>query len=357
MASYNNPFAANRIRNIFGPVQDVGVRLPKRFVSGQTNTFNPQQKPTEDEPDDAMSYYQDLEKMRSQLKASPARSAYMEAINQQPTEEETRPSRGRRIGAAIAGGLGGLAEGPTRGAAMAQHIIDAPYKTAMRDYSTRVAGLGESAKLEQEDIESQMHNLEVARKMGLDYNKFRAERFDKDRSYNLDRDKLGEDVRFHTGTMKNTSEANANTKWYRGKQLGIQEYNALTTRAKAEADVETAGRMAGAAERRAGALETAAGNRQPSATQQRSAVDNALRDLYRDPRFSQFVEKDETTGLYDYADAKPGWDKSMMYKEFQKRMRQALQGAKKTGISLFEEDDQDEDDDSIIIGSPIPFRR
>lgn len=346
-----NPYAATRMRSIFKPAGDVGIRLPKRFVSGQTNTFDPQQKPPEDE-DDSLSYYRDLEKLRGQLKAGPARSAYMEALGHQPTAAETAPSRGRKIGAAIAGALGGFAEGPSRGAAMAQHIVDTPYQTAMRDYTTKVAGLGESAKLEQDDIETQMRTLEAARRMGLEYRKFDAERFDKDRSYGLERDKLGEISGYHKGTLENQRTANANTRWYRGQQLGIQEYNALTTREKARADVETNERNATSNERRAGAYEAAAGNRQTQPTQQRAAIDNALRELHRDSRFAKFVKKDDSTGLYDFANPEPGWESSEMYREFQNRMRRATQGAKKSGISLFPEE-EDDDDDSIIIGSPF----
>lgn len=351
-----NPYAATRMRSIFSSPGDVGIRLPKRFVSGQTNTFNPQQKPPEDE-DDSLSYYRDLEKLRGQLKAAPARSAYMEALTHQPTDAQTAPSRGRRIGAAIAGGLGGFAEGPSRGAALAQGIIDAPYKSAMQDYTTKLAGLGESAKLEQDDIETQMKTLEAARRMGLEYRKFDAERFDKNRNYSLDREKFGELAGYHQGTLKNAAQANADTKWYRGQQLGIQEYNALTTREKARADVETNQRNATSNETRAEAYKTAAGNRgNTPPTQQRAGVDNALREMYRDPNFSQFITKDKTTGLYDYADAKPEWANSLMYKEFQKRMRSVMEGSKKSGISLFPDDGQD-DDDSIIIGAPTPFGR
>ena len=80
----------------------------------------------------------------------------------------------------LAGIAGGFAGGPRGGIEAANEIIDSPYKTAMRDYQTKMKNLGESAKLEQDDQTSQLNAMAKAREYGLKFNEYQ-QKVDKDK--------------------------------------------------------------------------------------------------------------------------------------------------------------------------------
>ncbi len=79
----------------------------------------------------------------------PARSAYSDFIQRGfPKEEDYKPSRGRRLAAALAGGAIGYSN-PGLGIETGQNITSGPYQRAVRQYGMEGAKLKEAANLEE----------------------------------------------------------------------------------------------------------------------------------------------------------------------------------------------------------------
>lgn len=65
-----------------------------------------------------------------------------------PTREENQPSKLRRIGGAIFGGMTGAAFGPEKGVETATGIVDKPYREAYEDWAVRTGALQKQAEIE-----------------------------------------------------------------------------------------------------------------------------------------------------------------------------------------------------------------
>lgn len=169
-----NPYARTRYRSFFDPPDPQPVR-PKMSPAPpytRQEIFSPYQ---EEEEDEGMRFFREFQEVQEKIRTGPARTQYMQALQDQPTAEQYAPSGMRRLGGAIAGIAGGLGGGVQAGVETAQNFIEAPYRTAARDWQTKLAGLGTAAKLEQEDYETQAKVLEFGAKFGLDKQKAASE--------------------------------------------------------------------------------------------------------------------------------------------------------------------------------------
>lgn len=359
MGSYTNL----RMRSIFKRPEDTqtpGMSLPKRFISGVTREFDPDEPPEETENNQ---YYADLERMRSEAANAPGRSAYMKGLESQPRESSYPVSKKRKAGGILAGIAGGILNGGVRGGMDSyDRVAKAPYHRAMREWETEMEGKTQAAKFEESDMANQMKNWHDARKLGLDYSDYRR-KVDKDRDdYNISQGQLRETNRRNTGEIGhwNRSDETAaagqrDTSKYRDRLTDIGGFNAQTNRMGQQATMGIGMRNAAANESRADTYKKTAGNRQPSSVQQAYARDNAFAELYNDSRFRDFIRR-EADGRFGYnPDITQEQSNSLMYQEFRKRMEAAINNAKESGNPIY--DEQDDDDGSIIIGPRGSWRR
>lgn len=85
----------------------------------------------------------------SQAQLSPAQLAFQKAMGQMPNPQDYKPSRGRRVMAAIAGGLAGMRD-PTMGYNIGHAIASSPYQAAQTQWQQSLAPLEANMKLENE---------------------------------------------------------------------------------------------------------------------------------------------------------------------------------------------------------------
>lgn len=116
--------------------------------------YLPDQQPHDDDPaPDFMSQYQKLMGNR------PQRLAYQDAVNAGP--EEIKRGKWAKLGAAIAAGGSALGGMPAdRAAKFGISSYEAPQERADADYQAKVTRLGQSAGMEQQDVQDQLKALE-----------------------------------------------------------------------------------------------------------------------------------------------------------------------------------------------------
>jgi hypothetical protein len=169
-----NPFSRLRMKSaILGNDQNkMGAPTPPASPMDEIprpNTDRPM-TPT-DTGDDESSYLQDMQRLRGY---APITSEYRDTLLHSPSQKDYEPSKKRRLGAAIVGGLTGYASrNPVTGMEAADSVNDSPYKKAVTDYDMKTSSLGAGSRLEQQDIENQVKNIAQAQAMGLSYAKFR----------------------------------------------------------------------------------------------------------------------------------------------------------------------------------------
>lgn len=73
----------------------------------------------------------------SPVKLTDAQQKYREVLGQMPEKEAYKPSKWRRFGAALAGGLTGMKD-PGLGVKVAQSTLEAPYNSAQQSWASRV---------------------------------------------------------------------------------------------------------------------------------------------------------------------------------------------------------------------------
>lgn len=73
----------------------------------------------------------------SPVKLTEAQQKYKEVLGQMPEREAYKPSKWRRFGAALAGGLTGI-KNPELGVKVAQGTLEAPYNEAQQDWASHV---------------------------------------------------------------------------------------------------------------------------------------------------------------------------------------------------------------------------
>lgn len=91
-----------------------------------------------------------------------ATSAYREHIGKMPKSEQYAPSKMRRLGGALAAAAIAL-KNPAAGAAMGQHITDAPYRNALESWQMKGSGLKEQADIESQDVKGQLEYIKQIR--------------------------------------------------------------------------------------------------------------------------------------------------------------------------------------------------
>lgn len=151
-----NRFAPNYdFRSGIQPNPNQLGRMSATFEQPVTNQpgYLPDQQPHDDQPPDFMSEYNKL------MGSRPQRLAYQETVNKGP--EQIKRSKWAMLGAALASG--GAALGGTRAPEAAGLGISAymqPQERADQDYKEKITRLGQSAGMEQSDIEDQLKALE-----------------------------------------------------------------------------------------------------------------------------------------------------------------------------------------------------
>jgi len=78
-----------------------------------------------------------------------------------PTLEGNKPSKLRRFGAALTGGLTGAAFGPEEGVKQARNIVEKPYRESYQDWATRTGALGQQVGLESEQTKLGLEQQKV----------------------------------------------------------------------------------------------------------------------------------------------------------------------------------------------------
>src|SRR5437870_5200702 len=84
---------------------------------------------------------------------TPALNAYQQFLANPPNPADYKPSIGRRIGAAIAGGFAGASShNPLMGYQIAQDITSGPERSAQQRFDVRAKQLGQAADIEEKKI-------------------------------------------------------------------------------------------------------------------------------------------------------------------------------------------------------------
>jgi hypothetical protein len=286
----------------------------------------------------------------------PALTAYQKALGEQPTREQYNPSIKRRLGAALIGGL-------TRDPKSALAVTELPYQRAKESYTDKMRNLGESANLEQDEAKLKIQGLSDAYRFGLDYDKYQQSVAHENRQ-----DTTAEGALDVSRGNARTSARQADTaaagqkslEDFRGGQLKIGGRNAAT----AEGVARTGARNAGTAE--AAQKDTAEYRKRltenqkatldlrgkngtkVSPLQQIYAESAALREMYSDPRYRDFIETVGDQGRLERVahDGTPEY--AQFEKELKKRAQASIDGAPYGDINGDGGDDSD-DDGSIII--------
>lgn len=343
----------------------------KRFLTGTDPTFK---APFGAEVDvgtespeqgfDSSRYFDELQRIRQ--KRGPALSAYQKALGEMPTRETTKPSIGRRIAGAFAGGLTGMSQGPGAGMEAASNFVEAPYMRSLNEYNNRLKGLGESARLEQDETESELKALAEARALGLKYDEYELKK--RATLHKMDMDEGDLDVKYGSLDVSRgnlgvnqenaaTNRTNAESlRGYRTGQLAVAGRNASTAERNAATNAANAGslsgyrnRMAGAAERRNEIVGNRRQGQPPSPREQNDAQNVALSQMMRDPKWAPYIkEQDDQMEPYIMADD----DGTSTYTTFQRELRRRVERILGGTPYLEEFGDTDftgGDDDDLII--------
>jgi hypothetical protein len=154
----NNPFISRRIGNIFGgPGQDpespfIQAGRKFKFDSPPVQPVNSKGPTSEEASNDPLSL------AMKRLQGGQASSAYREHIGMMPKQEDYAPSRGRRLGGALAAAAAAY-KNPQAGAAIGEQIVGAPYRNAVESWQMKGAGLKEQADIESQDVKSQIEYI------------------------------------------------------------------------------------------------------------------------------------------------------------------------------------------------------
>lgn len=328
----NDPFSRMRARSM---VNIGGQRDPSTSPTFQTPYIN--LEPEDDGMEfgagnEGSQYFDEIQRIRNN--ASPALSAYKNALNQAPTPDQFKPSVLQRIGAALAGGGTAYSTGDAgAGMNLVNSVRDRPFLQAQGVYNQRMRGLGEAADIEQEDIKSQIAALTQARALGLKYDEYRLKQLQtqhemKNKDFTADTGRISAEANASRAqTLANNSnrpdlqfidQADGSVLQI-DKKSGARQVipahtvtamNAQSQRMNAGAAVQNAGtnrlnadtnlRNSDTQSRNVSSLIRTRENPKgtPLApTQQNAAMDLALREMMADPDFSEFVTQDEK-GFY-----------------------------------------------------------
>lgn len=318
MYRYTNPFEAKRARNILG-IEPMGQTspMPTNRLSGIYDQ--------PDEPQDEGSRYYD-EMTRLQDTMGPGLKAYKEYLTQLPQREDYKPSVWTRVAAGLSGMSAGF-RNPAEGIKTAQDLNMSNYRNAMIDYANKGKGLAEQANMEQDELDSKIKALQNARAMGLKYDEFKLKQLEAERKNQVDRMNAGANVRradaaWATANKKDyigtpqqdgstlyTNKSDPNDKVLVGGksvaagQLGVARGNLANSVRRtdifdrSERDANNRGwtSLSIQNERAKNGLNSHI----PTPNEQQDATDNALREMSKDPDFSDFITTD-AQGYPDY---------------------------------------------------------
>jgi len=116
----------------------------RRLLAGNSVESTPDESGEVDEPDE------------SPAKTGPASTRFREVLSRQPKSTDYKPSRGRRVMAAIAGGFTG-ARDPRAGIEVAGDILSSPFKTALGDWEREAKASGQAAGLEEKEAQIEIN--------------------------------------------------------------------------------------------------------------------------------------------------------------------------------------------------------
>lgn len=393
-----NPFSSLRFGNVYGdadygasgypsPYQNFGG---KRFMSSiypnQTPPEPPPPRPTFGPPADAPSYgqgfgaeqpaqdeggkyFDEIQRIRGMR--GPAVSAYQAHLNAMPTEKSTEPSLGRKIlGGVAAMGLGW--NSPERGINAGQEVLDTPYKDAIRDWSNKAKGLGESAKLEQQDAETQYQALAQARALGLKYDEYRLKQLENNRTFGINTQREATRARVADLTAQrdaatNTRERNRiDAEIDRAKrQLDINRdvadtgrMNAKTGQINAETNKTRAQTYVASQQSlnnyRTARLDQLAKASQATPNELSKAMESALTLLAREPAFKDFIDTKTYPPVVKDPSTYMGSPQMSQYQAFNRRLREAIDSQINQGKLLLGDEGADGSDgaDQFEIGNP-----
>jgi O-succinylbenzoate synthase len=125
-------------------------------------------------------FYDEIERIRNS--AGPGISAYRNALNEVPQQEEYAPDKWTRVAAGLSGLSAGMKDAG-EGIRVAQGLNSSNYRQAMAEYNNRLGTLQEQADMEREDMNTRMTGLYKARELGLKYDEYQQKR---DESLRLD---------------------------------------------------------------------------------------------------------------------------------------------------------------------------
>lgn len=384
-----NPFSMARMRSIFS-APETEDQKQKRFLSGvspfgpkrpdsyssifTTDTVDPPSPETPavgDDDDDLPNYMKEAARLQSGN--GPALTAYQNELKYQPQYEDYKPGTGRRIGATLAAAMSGYGGGVGAGLATGSQILDAPYATARSEYNSKIRNMAASAKLEETQNKNSLNSLAQARALGLKYDQYKLREAEvngkqkvaetnaatsRDRAkawiakqgrkgYKYTQQEDGSLLATNTSDPADVYTVPAKT--IAAAQLKVNRRNADSTAANSATAASNATSLAefrkgdlkirGEKEARLGKT-----GKTVAPSQQAYARDNALRELFSDPRFNKFVIQSDKGTFEATVD-----DKSLMYQEFKKRLKRLTEASILSKVALDDDDDSDAD---IEIGAP-----
>lgn len=130
-------------------------------------------EPEEDEVDfsSLLGGFEEEEEPMEMMQTPPMRQSYLDELGKAPKMEDFRPSTGRSILSALAGGLAGLGN-PQRGMEIGESIVRQPYERAAREHKTRLEPLAKSAEVEEGTIKEQQESLKQRLARAKEKNKY-----------------------------------------------------------------------------------------------------------------------------------------------------------------------------------------
>jgi len=317
------------------------------------------EEPPEPPQSEASKYYDEIESIRT--KRGPAVSAYQKGLREQPTNADYKPSFWRKLGGAAIAGLSAVSDDTSAGEAieLGSNFIRSPYKRAMEDYGNRMKGLGASAKLEINEVESQLKSLREARALGLDYDEFKLKKLEAASRMKIDEGQLDVQRGNLDVNRANSATTAAGQKDLEGHRAGILknqsrtaatgERNASTNAANAASLATHRKDMVGVARERikAATANAAARANKASPSAQEDAINGALRQLQAHPLYKNYIEGSYEDNTLDMKED----DGSSPYQDFMKRVKEITERQLQKGTPFgdeFNDMDDDEDEDLVI---------
>lgn len=229
----------------------------------------------------------------------PALKAYQEHIKNIPVDA---PSRGRRILAAIAGGLGGMHDVQT-GIAAGQGVRERPYQQALANWQAKAEGLQQAAGIEgQRDAKRIAYYKLMQDAADKNRTETRLDRETQIKEYDAETNRQRNNLMFQFNTAKTQQErdrlqADIN-KWNADREStrnNIIEQNKSRERvagiaagaSRYGADRNYAGRVYATDNAKTGT--GSGGKRWISSEEQGKAEDDVLREIQQDPTMSSFA--------------------------------------------------------------------